>query len=78
MAPPAIITNIIFTNLDESVTLYFQGGPNSTNIIQATTSLASPVTWQNMSTNVADDGGAWQFTESNATNSARFYRSYAP
>jgi hypothetical protein len=60
------------------VTLYFLGGPNSTNIIQAASDLASPPAWRNVSTNVADAGGGWQFGETNATNSARFYRSYAP
>ncbi len=74
---PAIITDI-GPDPDGSVTLFFLGEPNSTNVIQATDSLAPPVTWQNVSTNVAADDGVWQFTESNATNAARFYRSYAP
>src|SRR5262249_1742234 len=74
---PAIITDIV-RNPNGSVTLFFLGGPNSTNIVQATANLSPPVTWQNVSTNNADAGGAWQFTESNATNAARFYRSYAP
>jgi hypothetical protein len=60
------------------VTLFFMGGPNSTNIIQTTASLAPPVIWQNVSTNVADAAGTWQFTEANATNITRFFRSYAP
>ena len=75
--PPAVITNIV-RNLDGSVTLHFLGGPNSTNIIQVTASLAPPSTWLNVSTNVADAGGAWQFTETNTTNYTRFYRSNAP
>jgi uncharacterized repeat protein (TIGR03803 family) len=74
--PPAVITNIV-QNLDGSVTLYFLGGPNSTNVIQAATNLTPPVAWQIVSTNVADASGAWQFTDSN-TGSTRFYRSYAP
>jgi len=75
--PQAVITNIVH-NPDGSATLYFLGGPNSTNIIQATDSLTPPVTWQNVSTNVADGVGAWQFTELGSTNSTRFYRSYVP
>ena len=75
--PPAVIINIV-RNLDGSVTLYFLGGPNSTNIVQTTTNLAPPSTWLNVSTNVAGVGGAWQFTENSATNSTRFYRSYVP
>lgn len=75
--PPAVIT-VIVHNSDGSATLYFLGGPNSTNIVQATASLTPPVTWQKLSTNVADAGGAWQFIETNITNSTQFYRSYAP
>ncbi len=73
--PPAVITNI-FNNANGSVTLYFLGSPSSTNVIQTTTNLALPGTWQNVSTNVADGNGAWQFTDSN-NNTDRFYRSYA-
>lgn len=77
-APPAVIANII-RNLDASVTLYCLGGPNSTNVIQATATLAPPILWQNISTNVADPGGTWQYTDSNhSTTSTRIYRSYAP
>jgi hypothetical protein len=75
-APPAVITNVI-RNADGTVTLFFQGSPDSTNIVQATTNIA-PSLWENASTNVADAGGAWQFTEGTATNDTRFYRSYAP
>jgi uncharacterized repeat protein (TIGR03803 family) len=73
----AMITKIVF-NSDRTVTLFFVGAPDLTNIIQAATSLASPTIWQNVSTNVADSAGAWQFTDSITTNSSRFYRSYAP
>lgn len=73
--PPAVITNIA-ENVDGSVTLFFLGAPSSTNIIQATTDLTPPVAWQNVSTNVADANGAWQFTDSNNTATTRFYRSY--
>jgi uncharacterized repeat protein (TIGR03803 family) len=73
----AAITNIVL-NGDHTVTLSFVGAPDSTNIIQAATNLNSPTVWQNISTNVADSAGAWQFTDSIATNSSRFYRSYAP
>ena len=75
-APPAIITNIVW-NGNGTVTLYFLGGVNSTNVIQTAPSLTAPVPWQNISTNVADAGGAWQFTDSN-NSSNRFYRSYVP
>ncbi len=34
------------------------------------------VVWQNVSTNIANAGGVWQFTDSNNIKT-RFYRSYA-
>ncbi len=74
-APPAVITNIL-RNLNGTVTLHFLGGPNSTNFIQAATNLAPPNSWQNVSTNIADANGAWQFTDGN-NPTTRFYRSYA-
>lgn len=75
-APPAVITNIV-RNGNGTVTLYFLGATNSTNVVQTAPSLTAPVPWQNISTNVADAGGAWQFTDSN-NSSNRFYRSYVP
>lgn len=75
--PPAVVTNIV-VNANGSVTLFFLGAPNSTNVIQAATGLTPPVVWQNVSTNFADANGAWQFTDSNTTVTPKFYRSYAP
>ena len=74
-APPAVITDVV-RNGNGSVTLYFQGAANSTNVIQATTNLTAASAWQNLATNVADINGAWQFTNT-TTGAARFYRSYA-
>jgi len=74
--PPAGITGIVH-NADGSATLSFLGGPNSTNIVQVTGSLTPPVIWQNVSTNVADAGGAWQFTDDSSAAATHFYRSYA-
>jgi uncharacterized repeat protein (TIGR03803 family) len=76
-SPPAVITNIVHSS-NGSVTVSFLGAPNSTNVVQTTASLTPPVSWHDASTNVADAGGAWQFTETNSTNPTRFYRSYAP
>jgi len=76
VAMPAMVTNIV-PGADGSITLYFLGGPNSTNVVQSTVSLAAP-TWVNIFTNIADASGAWQFTEPISTNAAKFYRSYAP
>lgn len=77
LAPPrAVITNIVH-GLDGSVTLYFVGGPNTTNIIQSTADQAGPGGWRDVSTNVADAGSAWQFTQTNLTTPRRVYRSYS-
>jgi uncharacterized repeat protein (TIGR03803 family) len=73
---PAVITNVV-RNQNGTVTLYFLGGPDSTNVVQSTTNLVTPVAWQNVSTNVADANGAWQFTETDLTSPTEFYRSYA-
>jgi uncharacterized repeat protein (TIGR03803 family) len=74
--PPAIITSIS-PNADGTVTLQLLGGPNSTNVVQAASNLEAPSDWQNVATNIADSGGAWQFSE-NINHTIRFYRSYAP
>jgi uncharacterized repeat protein (TIGR03803 family) len=74
---PATITGII-RNPDGSVTLSFHGGPGSTNVIQATTALGLSAFWQNVSTNVADVGGLWQFTDPTAgLVPTQFYRSFS-
>jgi uncharacterized repeat protein (TIGR03803 family) len=74
--PPATITNII-RNVNASVTLHFAGSPNSTNFIQTATNLAPAPAWRDVSTNVADGSGLWQFTDTNTgSSSIRFYRSY--
>jgi uncharacterized repeat protein (TIGR03803 family) len=75
--PPAVITNVVL-HPNGTLTLYFLGGANTTNVIQSAASLASPISWSNVSTNVADADGTWQFTETNPASPAQFYRSYAP
>ena len=71
--PPAFINDIV-EDPDSSTTLYFANGPGFTNIIQASPDLG---TWQNISTNVGDSNGFWQFTDTNANMApAQFYRSY--
>jgi uncharacterized repeat protein (TIGR03803 family) len=75
--PPAVISNIVL-NLGGSVTLYFLGGPNSTNVVQAAPVLGPSASWQNISTNTADSGGFWQFTDPTASQlPVQFYRSYS-
>ncbi len=71
--PPPFINNIV-QNPDSSMTLYFANGPGYTNIVQASPDLN---TWQNVSTNLGDSNGFWQFTDTNAMSApSQFYRSY--
>jgi beta-xylosidase len=71
--PPAFINSIV-QNPDSSMTLSFANSPGSTNIIQTAPDLS---TWQNVSTNIGDSNGFWQFTDTNANSlPAQFYRSY--
>ncbi len=71
--PPAFINDVV-TNPDASTTLYFANSPGATNFIQASSDLN---TWQNVSTNIGDSNGFWQFNDTNASGSpARFFRSY--
>ena len=71
--PPAFINSII-QNPDSSMTLHVANSPGFTNIIQATANLGI---WQNISTNVGDANGFWQFTDTNTSVfPAKFYRSY--
>ncbi len=71
--PPAFINDVV-TNPDSSTTLYFANRPGATNFIQASSDLS---TWQNISTNIGDANGFWQFNDTNASwLPARFFRSY--
>ena len=71
--PPAFI-NSISQNPDSSKRLYFANSPGFTNIIQTSLDLNA---WQNISTNIGDANGFWQFTDTNANSvSVQFYRSY--
>ncbi len=57
-----------------NVMVDFVGAPNSTNVVQATADLsADPIVWQNVSTNVADGSGWWQYS-GGIVLSNRFYR----
>jgi autotransporter-associated beta strand protein len=63
-------------NGNGSVTLSFTGVPWYTYQVEAATDLAPPVVWTTVSTNTADGVGAWQFTDTQATNYPnRYYRS---
>jgi beta-xylosidase len=73
LVPPAFSSGIA-QNPDSSVTMHFANAPGYTNILQASSDL---ITWQNVSTNIGDANGFWQFTDTNANQTiARFFQSY--
>jgi beta-xylosidase len=77
MEPPALIAGA--EQSGAGITLHFENGPNSTNVIQASADLGASANWQNISTNKADANGTWQFTDTNFTSiPARFYRTFVP
>jgi hypothetical protein len=62
-------------NPDGSFTLNLAGASGYTYILQTTTDLFSPATWQPIATNTFGTNGVWQFDDTSATNfSQRFYR----
>ena len=62
-------------NGDGSLTINFASVPNTTNVVQWTTNLATQA-WTSISTNVAGTNGLWNFTDGPpAPPSPSFYRS---
>jgi subtilase family serine protease len=58
-----------------SVTFSLGGAPGYTYVLETTTNVTLPDGWQPLATNTMDAGGAWQFTDTDATNfTQRFYR----
>jgi hypothetical protein len=56
------------------VQLTFTGAADSSWVLLCATNLLPPVAWQPVCTNFADDGGMWQFTDTNLNSSQKFYR----
>jgi len=76
---PVIYPTVIqvVSGADGSGTLFFTGSPGSTNVIQTATNLVPTVSWQNISTNIADINGEWQVNVTNSPAIPKFYRSFA-
>jgi hypothetical protein len=61
-----------------SVLLIIQGQTNQQYVIQGATSLTLPISWQNLSTNIAT-GGVIQYVDpGTGSNMLRFYRAFVP
>lgn len=70
---PTIVS--ISANPVGSLTLQLTGAPDRTYILEATASFVPFGDWQPVATNTLDASGAWQFTDTQATNvSQQFYR----
>jgi hypothetical protein len=68
----------IVCNAEGSATLNLLTAPMVSSRVLVTTNLAPP-DWQPICTNVAGENGAWQFTDTNASQyPIRFYRSSTP
>jgi hypothetical protein len=67
-APPAFIAGVV-PNANLSMTLYFEISPRHQ---------SGGVSVENVSTNIADGSGIWQFTDTNTSAlPSRSYRSYS-
>jgi hypothetical protein len=76
-ATPSVLG--IVRNGDGSVTMTFAGTPGAEYLVLATTDLASPGSWVNMSTNTAGPTGQWTYTDNDITSYAqRFFRAAKP
>jgi hypothetical protein len=76
LAPDVSVTAIgIAPDLsNRTVTVTFQGAPGGLYVVQATTNLASPISWLTVSTNLAGGNGRWTYTDSLTNSPRRYYR----
>ena len=69
------IAQSIQISTNGTMTVTFKGVPGTQYVVQATSSLNSPIQWLNVSTNTAGSAnGLWTYTESMAGHSQRFFR----
>ena len=60
------------------VQLNLAGFPGQSYVLQAATNLTLPILWQSLWTNLADNNGNWQFTDTNLNQTQKFYRVTVP
>jgi autotransporter-associated beta strand protein len=74
-APPSITVSGLAILGDKTAQLNVTASAGSNYVVQAATNLAPPVTWSNLSTNLAGTNGTFQYIDTGATNfRQRFYR----
>ena len=80
LAPDVSVTavSVVPVMSNRTVTVTFQGAPGGLYLVQASTNLVSPGSWQTLSTNLAGANGRWTFTDSLTNQPRRFYRSARP
>ena len=64
-------------NGDDTVTVNFIGSPDEDYVVQSSTNLGPAAIWSNVSTNTADDNGAWTYTTPKSNAHRRFFRALA-
>ncbi len=69
---PVTITNIAVQN-DGSVLMNFTGTPGYVYMIESTTNLTPPISWNVISTNAADTNGNFSFDDTNAITATALY-----
>jgi uncharacterized delta-60 repeat protein len=73
--PPSIRAgNVLWSNGVMLLTVQLSGLTNCSYILQTTTNLTPPVSWQPIFTNLTDESGYWQFTDTNLNLDKKFYR----
>ena len=63
---------------NQTVAVTFQGAAGGLYLVQAAPSIAPPVSWLTVATNLAGSNGRWTFTDSLANPPQRFYRAARP
>jgi hypothetical protein len=73
--PPRISSgSVLWSNGVMLLTVQLTGLTNCSYILQTTTNLTPPVSWESIFTNLTDDSGHWQFTDTNLDSTQKFYR----
>src|ERR1051326_1075172 len=69
---PSIVQTVRAAN---SIQIDFAGTPGAIYYVQATSNLSPPISWQDISTNVASvTSGYWSYTQPTTALSRRFFR----
>lgn len=77
--PPSVIPALTAVfGPGQNLNLNYIGVSGSNYLLQTATNLAPPIQWLPLVTNVAGTNGLWQFIDTNANGSQKFYRIITP